>query len=81
MSAKSPHPISEVDIRWADLILVMEENQKSWIMGRFRHLQLPKIASLDIPDEYEYMNEELIDIIRRGVEHHLKRFEDDALLP
>ena len=40
-------------------------------MGLFRDLELPPIESLDIPDEYEYMDEELVDLIRSGVEHHI----------
>ena len=43
-------------------------------MGLFRDLELPPIESLDIPDEYEYMDEELVDLIRSGVEHHINNF-------
>lgn len=30
------------------------------------------MKSLEIPDEYEYMDEELIELIRSGVEYHIK---------
>jgi predicted protein tyrosine phosphatase len=63
MSPKSPHPLTAADIQWAGLILVMEGNHKSWITGKFRHLELPRIENLDVPDEYEYMDEELINNI------------------
>ena len=65
MSGKSKHPISNNDIEWADLILVMESGYKSRILGLFRDLSLPKIENLDIPDEYEYMDEELIELIEK----------------
>jgi predicted protein tyrosine phosphatase len=74
MGSKSKHQITEADITWADLILVMEDGYKSWIMGLFRKLALPKIENLDIPDEYEYMEEELIKLIRNGVEYHINTF-------
>lgn len=72
MSGKSPHAISSSDIEWADLILVMENKYKGRLLGLFRDLHLPSIKSLDIPDEYEYMNEELVELIKSGVEHHIK---------
>ncbi|MFA6468888.1 MAG: protein-tyrosine-phosphatase [Bacteroidota bacterium] len=72
MSSKSNHQISDKDILWADLILVMEGNYKSWILGKHQHLLLPPIENLDIPDEYEYMNSELIELIKIGVEYHIQ---------
>lgn len=81
MSEKSNHPISRTDIEWADLILVMESGQKSWIVGKFRDLSLPPIENLDIPDEYRYMDDELIELIEKGVEFHIHRLERDASSP
>jgi predicted protein tyrosine phosphatase len=81
MSGKSKHPISETDIEWADLILVMERGYKSWIVGSFRNLSLPAIENLDIPDEYQYMDDELITLIEKGVEFHIQRLEKEASSP
>lgn len=75
MSGKSKHPISNNDIEWADLILVMESGYKSRILGLFRNLSLPKIENLDIPDEYEYMDEELIGLIEKKAEFYIQRLE------
>ena len=72
MSSKSSHQISDKDILWADLILVMERKYKSWILGKYQHLQLPLIESLDIPDEYEYLDDELVEIIKTSVEYHIQ---------
>lgn len=74
MSGKSKHTISNADIQWADLILVMESRYKSQIMGLFRDLSLPRIENLDIPDKYEYMERKLIEIIEQGVEFHIQKF-------
>jgi protein-tyrosine phosphatase len=74
LSGKSRHPISSGDIEWADLILVMESGYKSRILELFRDLALPKIENLDIPDEYEYMDEELIELIEKQVEFYIQQF-------
>ncbi len=77
VSEKSPHPISNSDLLWADLVLIMESKYRGRIQGLFRNLRLPPIKSLDIPDEYEYMDEELIEFIKSGVEHHIKLLSGD----
>jgi predicted protein tyrosine phosphatase len=63
--------ISEKDINWADLILVMENEHKKRIINQYNHHELPKIIVLDIPDEYEYMERELIANIKTSVENIL----------
>ena len=71
ISEQSPHRISTADIAWADLILVMEEEYASAIRTQFRRTMLPPIKSLDIPDEYGFMDAELIELIRGGVENFI----------
>ena len=75
MSRKSKHPLSNGDIEWADLILVMESRYKSHILGLFRNFSLPRIENLDIPDEFEYMDKELIELIEKRVEYYLEEFK------
>jgi protein-tyrosine phosphatase len=67
ISPKSDRKISEKDIHWANLILVMENNQRSKIREMYRHLEIPKIEILNIPDDYEFMNEELIGILTEKI--------------
>ncbi|MBU1199842.1 MAG: phosphotyrosine protein phosphatase [Nanoarchaeota archaeon] len=58
-------PISEQEILWADLVVVMEENQRSEIAKRFPKEYLKKkIISLEIPDIYKYNQPELIDVLK-----------------
>ena len=73
VSSKSRHQITDEDLDWADLVLVMERKYKSRILGTFRdHPNLPRIVSLDIPDEYARMDPELVSLIQSGTEFHLK---------
>lgn len=73
VSVRSGRQISADDLSWANLIMVMERRYQSRILGTFRaHPNLPRIVSLDIPDEYQFMDEELIKLIREGVEFHLQ---------
>ena len=72
VSGKSRHQISEKDLDWADLVLVMEQRYKSRIISNFRYYpNLPRIESLDIPDEFKYMDEELIELITEGTEFYI----------
>ena len=73
VSSKSKQTIQAKDIEWADLILVMERKYSSRIRNMFRDLDLPKMNSLDIPDEYQFMDEALIDRLKEGVEFELER--------
>lgn len=54
-------PVKEKEISWADVVIVMEEEQRSEISKRFPKQYLQKrILSLDIPDVYNYNNPKLI---------------------
>jgi len=52
-------------LNWADLIYVMERKHKKKIFDRFemKHLE-EKIEILDIEDDYKYMDEELVEILK-----------------
>ncbi|KAA6430501.1 protein-tyrosine-phosphatase [Dyadobacter flavalbus] len=60
LSPQSNRKISENDLNWADLVLVMEGNQKMKIKKIYHYLQLPEIEVLNIPDDYEFMEDELV---------------------
>jgi predicted protein tyrosine phosphatase len=60
--------ISAKLILWADLIFVMEKKHKQRITERFpEEIYEKEIIILDIPDDYQYMDEELIDEIELKV--------------
>ncbi len=61
--------ISAADIRWADIILVMEEKHKSRLQARFRdEVRYKTLHVLDIPDEYRYMDPDLVELLRTKAE-------------
>ena len=58
-------PLSEEQIRWADLIIVMEKAHRNRLNRKFKNVLAGKrIAVLDIPDEYDYMDPSLIALLR-----------------
>jgi protein-tyrosine phosphatase len=71
VSPQSIHRASQRDLEWADLVLVMETEHKARLREIFKDMQLPPIDSLDIPDDYGYMDPELVTLIREGTEFHL----------
>lgn len=58
-------PLSEEQIEWADVIIVMEAIHRSRLNRMFRHcLAGKRIAVIGIPDNYAYMDAELIRLLR-----------------
>lgn len=58
-------PLCAEQIAWADLILVMESAHKSRLNRKFKsELAGKRVAVLDIPDDYEYMDEELVELLK-----------------
>jgi predicted protein tyrosine phosphatase len=65
-SNASRNCINEEIIEWADIIVGMEEQHLRKIRQNFRHiLHQQKMISLGIPDIYKYMDEELIELLRK----------------
>jgi len=62
-------PVTEKQISWADIVMVMEDEQRSEIAKRFPNIYMKKrIISLNIPDIYHYNQPELIMILKSKVE-------------
>jgi predicted protein tyrosine phosphatase len=60
-------------LAWADLVFVMERAHRNKLSSRFRaHLGRQRIVCLDIPDEYDYMDPELITLLRAKVPRRLR---------
>ena len=72
LSPKSERKIAEQDLIWADLVFVMETGHRARIRGTYRHLQLPKMEVLNIEDEFEFMDEELIQLLKDRINDTLK---------
>lgn len=56
----------------ADIIFVMEQQHKRRLKDLFPDvIQHKQIVVLDIPDEYQYMDEELVNMIKDSVDSYL----------
>lgn len=65
-------PVSAELAAWADLVMVMEQAQRRRLMTRFRrHLGRARIVCLGIPDDYGFMDQRLVDLLRARVTPHL----------
>ncbi len=64
--------INSADIHWSDIIFVMENKHKRYIHEHFRNqVKKKKLIVLDIPDDYQYMDEELVEWLKDAVNTHL----------
>jgi len=72
LSPKSNVQINEQLLLWADLLLVMEDAQANRISGQYRHLNLPQMETLHLEDRYEYLDPELIDLLKERIDSTLK---------
>ncbi len=65
--------VSEKLLHWADIIFVMEQKHKKRLNGNFPNaIEGKKLVVLDIPDEYQYMDEELVAMLRDCIDPYLK---------
>ncbi|OPA73775.1 protein tyrosine phosphatase [Paenibacillus selenitireducens] len=59
-------------IGWADIVFVMEKKHLRRIQSKFaQEISAKTVICLDIPDEYQYMDEELIDLLLVRVSEHI----------
>ena len=67
-SRSAKRTLSVMDIRWADMIIVMEDKHRARLRAQFRdELRYKTVHVLDIPDLYRFMNPELIEILEAKV--------------
>lgn len=60
-------------LEWADVIFVMESAHRARLSAQFMaSLRNKRIVCLDIPDDYRYMQPELVDLLNARVPPHLK---------
>lgn len=67
-SPRARRTVSAGDIQWADVVFVMERKHKSRLLADFARLLSHKpLHVLDIPDEYQYMDAELVQMLEQSV--------------
>lgn len=59
-------PLTPELVEWAETIFVMEKSQGNKLRKKFRkNINKQRVICLDIPDDYEYMQPELIEILEQ----------------
>jgi protein-tyrosine phosphatase len=79
--AEAERRVSEADLVWADVVFVMEREHKRWIATRFEGLELPRIEVLDIPDDFEVMDPELVELLRATLDPEINHLLSGPPLP
>ncbi|WP_267351083.1 hypothetical protein [Sphingomonas sp. GM_Shp_2] len=66
------NPLTAELLAWADVIFVMEEAHCNKLQPRFRAaLGGKRVICLDIPDNYDFMQPELVQLPKTKVSRHL----------
>ncbi|MCU7816797.1 MAG: phosphotyrosine protein phosphatase [Candidatus Thiodiazotropha sp. (ex Lucinoma kastoroae)] len=72
-NADAETPLSGDLVEWADVVLVMEKSHKNKATKKFNSLlKGKKIAVLGIPDEFEYMQTELVNMLKTRVPRYVR---------
>ena len=66
-STQARRRVSADDIRWADAIIAMESKHKQRLTAEYGRLLVDKVIHvLDIPDDYRYLDPELVTMIEQS---------------
>lgn len=65
------NPTTSEVVAWADVVFVMERAQRTKLQKRFKKHLRARVICLDIPDNYEFMDEELVRLLKTKVSRHL----------
>ena len=66
---KARKRVTPDDLKWADIVLVMEQKHKQRLVAGYPgEMRFKELHVLDIPDDYKFMDPELIDEIFAAVD-------------
>lgn len=66
-------PISADLIEWADVVICMEKIHRNKLTSKFKtEFKSKRLVVLDIPDNYEYMDPELVRILKTKVPRYVR---------
>ena len=66
------NPVTPELLEWSELIFVMERAHRNKLTAKFKsHLKDARIICLNIPDDFDFMAPDLIQLLRNRVPHHL----------
>ena len=73
------NPVTPELIAWADVILVMEATHRAKLSRLFpAALRGKRVVCLDVPDDYGYMDPELVRLLRERVGRAIPSLATDA---
>ena len=65
--------VSEKLLKWADIVFIKEKKHRLLLEQNFNEVTKAKeIITLEIEDNYKYMDSELIEVIKDSVDFYLK---------
>lgn len=65
---RADNPLTPELVEWAELIFVMEKTHRDKLQARFRaQLRDQRVVVLGIPDDYDFMQRELVDLLKEKV--------------
>lgn len=74
LSPQSARQLRQDDLHWADVVFVMESKHQSRIRSQFRDaLGNRLLYVLEIPDDYQFMDPELVELLMERVEPYLQQ--------
>lgn len=66
------NPVTPETLEWAHIVIVMEKAHRNKLSAKFRaNLKGKCVVCLDIPDDYEFMDPELIRLLKAKVPRYL----------
>jgi predicted protein tyrosine phosphatase len=66
------NPVTPELVSWANIIFVMERAHRNKLNSKFKpYLANARVICLDIPDDYEYMDPELVRLLKVKVGRYL----------
>lgn len=72
------NPLTPELIEWADTIFVMERAHRNKLQKRFRSsLGSRRVVCLDIPDDFEFMDPDLVRLLKAKMARYLPMVIDD----
>lgn len=79
ISAFCARPLSQKDLRWADVVAVMEQDHRTFILKRWPEVA-PKIRVLEIEDRYQRRDPVLLRLLEDKLATLLAELDSDGMI-
>ena len=78
INADAETPVSADLVEWADVVVAMEQHHARFLQENFGYLlRRKRVAVLGIADRYEFMDPELVEILKQKIEPQLARWRNE----